>query len=127
MDSTVPDFRSHTHPGLDNRAATALSPRYDLLGEVGRGSMGVVYKARQRTLDRLVALKVMLPGASTDRFLREARLLAQIRSPNVVTVHDCEVLPDGQPMLVMEWVEGSNLAEVMGRTTGQLPEDVVLP
>src|SRR5262249_23757929 len=87
--------------------------RYDLLGQVGAGGMGVVYKARHRQLGAERAIKVTQPGASSDRFLHEARLLAAIRSPYVVAVHDFDVLADGSPILVMEWVEGSDLAAVL--------------
>ena len=127
METTVPDRTTQRWSGLSEDALRALSPRYDLLDEVGRGGMGVVYKARHRTLERLVALKITLPGAPTERFLREARLLAQIRSPHVVAVHDCEVLPDGCPMLVMEWVEGTNLQDLIQQRHGPLAEPEVLP
>src|SRR5262249_10127878 len=86
--------------------------RYDIIAEVARGGMGIVYRGRHKILDKKVAIKVLLPGRSTERFLREARLLAQINSPYVVTIHDFEILPDGRPMLCMEWVEGTNLLEV---------------
>jgi eukaryotic-like serine/threonine-protein kinase len=127
MDTTVLDRGAATEPILSKQAAIELSARYEVLEEIGRGGMGVVFKARHRTLDRLVALKVTLPGASTERFLREARLLAQIRSPHVVAVHDCEILPDGYPMLVMEWIEGTTLSELISRRAGPLPEEEVLP
>src|SRR5262249_44619344 len=64
---------------------------------------------------------------SVERILREARLLAQIHSPHVVGVHDCEVLPDGSPLLVMEWVEGANLMGVISQRGGPLAESQVLP
>src|SRR5438270_245987 len=111
MESTVPDWGMHRWSGLSEQALQALCARFELLGEVGRGGMGVVYRARHRTLERPVALKITLPGAPMERFLREAQLLAQICSPHVVAVYDCEVLPDGCPMLVMEWVEGTTLHE----------------
>ncbi len=91
--------------GIDPRS------RYQVIEEVGRGSMGVVYRARHIGLDKQVALKVLLPGAPRDRFLQEARLLARIDSANVVHIHDFDVLPDGRPMLVMEWIDGSDLAD----------------
>jgi O-acetyl-ADP-ribose deacetylase (regulator of RNase III)/predicted Ser/Thr protein kinase len=113
-------------PGLTERDREALAPRFEVQREVGRGSMGVVYRARQRNLDRPVALKVTRPGAAPDRFLREARLLAQIRSPHVVVVHDCDVLPSGAPVLVMEWVEGSDLLRRIRAEGGPLAEDAVV-
>jgi serine/threonine protein kinase len=88
--------------------------------------MGVVYKARHRQLEKDVALKVTLPGAPVDRFLREAKLLAKINSPFVVSVHDFDVLADGCPMLVMEWVEGTDLAKTLQTHVGPLPEAQVL-
>src|SRR5262249_14238356 len=101
---------------------TVLAVRYELLGEVARGGMGVVYRGRHRNLDVPVAVKVLLPGAPTARFLREARLLARIKSPHVVAVYDFDILPDNSPMLVMEWVEGTDLAKVLKARGGPLPE-----
>jgi O-acetyl-ADP-ribose deacetylase (regulator of RNase III)/tRNA A-37 threonylcarbamoyl transferase component Bud32 len=127
MDTTIPDTDTRWRGALTPDVLGALGGRYELLEEVGRGGMGVVFRARHRTLDRLVALKITLPGASTERFLREARLLAQIHSPHVVTVHDCEVLPNGAPLLVMEWVEGTNLLSHIEARRGPLDESEVLP
>jgi O-acetyl-ADP-ribose deacetylase (regulator of RNase III) len=87
--------------------------------------MGVVYRARHRVLDKLVALKVLLPGRSPERFLREAQLLARIQSPHVVQVHDFEILPDGCRVLAMEWVEGSDLRRLLHEAGGPLSEDRV--
>ena len=83
--------------------------------------MGVVYRAVHRTLQVPVAIKVSLPGAQTPRFLREARLLAQVASPHVVRVHDCDTLPDGFPFLVMEWVD-TDLAKIMKRQGAAIDE-----
>jgi serine/threonine protein kinase len=104
-----------------------LLSRYKLLAEVGRGAMGVVYRARHRILEKYVAIKVLLPGRSRERFLREAKLLATVSSPYVVAVHDFEVLPDGSAMICMDWVEGQNLLEAMRARGGRLREDVALP
>lgn len=108
-------------------SASALAVRYDVVEEVARGGMGVVFRARHRTLDRQVAIKVVLPGASTDRFCREARLLAKINSPHVVGVHDFDMLPDGSPILVMEWVEGTNLFQLLRARGAALSEKEALP
>src|SRR5205823_2664456 len=68
-------------------------PQVELLEFIGQGGMGAVYKARQKALDRLVALKVLPPQAGRDpsfaeRFAREARALAQLNHPNIVAVYD---------------------------------------
>jgi tetratricopeptide (TPR) repeat protein len=98
-------------------------PGYEVLGTLGRGGAGVVYKARQVALDRLVALKVLLWGADAsaeerERFAREASVLGQLRHPNLVAVHDAGV-HDGLPWLAMELVEGPTLRERLAQ--GPLP------
>lgn len=90
---------------------------YELLDEVARGGMGVVYRARQRSLDRIVALKVLLGGAFAGdegkrRLLAEAAAAGRLRHPNIVAVHDAGVV-DEQPFFSMTLVEGPNLAEVV--------------
>ncbi|MBV8266512.1 MAG: serine/threonine-protein kinase, partial [Planctomycetaceae bacterium] len=98
-----------------------------ILDELGRGAMGVVYKGWQVPLDRFVALKMIAPGGSGDRFRKEAKLIAQISSPHVVAVHDLHTLPDGGLLLVMEYVEGTDLARIMKTRGGPIPEDEALP
>src|SRR5688572_9538148 len=112
-------------PGGAGAAASAPSaadiarhfPMFEILETLGQGGMGVVYKAKQRSLDRVVALKVMPPEAAreagfSDRFTREARTLARLQHPNIVGVHDFGV-SDGLYYLVMEYVDGANLREAM--------------
>jgi O-acetyl-ADP-ribose deacetylase (regulator of RNase III) len=127
MNITPPSPEPNPWAGLSPFAGTDFTARYELLGEVARGGMGIVYRARHHRLDREVAVKVMLPSAASERFLREARLLAKIRSPYVVAVHDCEVLSGGCPVLVMEWVEGTDLRRLLRAQGGALPEEQVLP
>lgn len=92
---------------------------YELLEEIGRGGMGVVWRARQRTLQRFVAVKT-LPGgdlASTEaraRFRNEALVTARLKHPNLVTIHDVGDA-EGVPYLVMEIVDGRPLSEVIAR------------
>ncbi|MEZ6124356.1 MAG: bifunctional serine/threonine-protein kinase/formylglycine-generating enzyme family protein [Planctomycetaceae bacterium] len=87
---------------------------YEVLGVLGSGGMGVVLKARDTQLHRMVAIKVLSPAAIRDetarpRFLREARAVATIDSPQVVRIHRVE---DGQaPYMVMEFIDGQNLQE----------------
>jgi serine/threonine protein kinase len=127
MYTTLPDQGGNQPAGFHLPDDAALSARYEILSEVGRGGMGVVYRARHKLLGMAVAIKVMLPHAGAERFLREARILATIRSPYVVRVHDYELLSNGGPVLVMEWVEGTNLLQVIKGHGFPLPEDRVLP
>jgi WD40 repeat protein len=88
---------------------------YDILAEVGRGGMGVVYKARHRGLQRLAAVKMVLAGgfasaAQESRFRLEAELAARVRHPNIVQVYEIGSY-EGRPFLALEWVEGGSLAD----------------
>ena len=105
----------------------ALRSRYEIQAEVARGGMGAIYRAVQHPLGRPVAIKVVLPGASPQRFLREAQILAGFSSPHIVTVHDFELLPDGTPVLVMEWIEGHSLQELMKQGGGFVTERAAGP
>ena len=92
---------------------------------IGHGGMGVVHEATHLTLERRVALKLIGPALATDpvfreRFKRESRATASLHHPHVVTIHDAGE-EDGQLYLVMEYVEGSDLAELLARR-GALPQ-----
>jgi eukaryotic-like serine/threonine-protein kinase len=93
---------------------------YDILGEVGRGGMGVVYKARHHDLNRFVALKMVLAGdfASESerlRFQREAQLTARVKHVNIVQVHEVGHLGE-RPYLSMEWIAGGTLGDRLDGT-----------
>ncbi|WP_422927789.1 protein kinase domain-containing protein [Singulisphaera sp. PoT] len=87
----------------------------ELIEEIGRGGMGVVYKARQVSLGRVVALKMILAGSHAEpsqrrRFVTEAEVIARLQHPNILQIHDVGER-DGLPCLILEYVEGMNLAE----------------
>jgi eukaryotic-like serine/threonine-protein kinase len=86
---------------------------YEMFELLGKGGMGAVYRGRQKSLDRDVAIKVVQSASGDARFLREARLAAKVRSPHAVTVIDFQLLPDGRAMLVMELVQGRTLNELI--------------
>ncbi|MFN4257853.1 MAG: protein kinase domain-containing protein, partial [Gemmataceae bacterium] len=110
-------------PGWSNDGTLSLPaamswpviPGYVVLEELGRGGMGVVYKAQQQRLNRIVALKMILSGAHAsreelDRFRMEATAVAQIQHPNIVQIHEIGE-HDGRPYFSMEFVDGANLSE----------------
>lgn len=104
-----------------------LADKYRVERVIGTGGMGVVVAATHLTLDKIVAVKFVLPAAlkdsaSTERFLREARLAVRLRSEHVARVLDVGTLKNGAPFMVMEYLEGANLAEVLQRQ-GPLPFD----
>ena len=108
-------------------------PQLEILECLGRGGMGVVYKARQKALNRFVALKILAPERSTDpgfaeRFTAEARTLASLNHPNIVTIHDFGE-SGGFYYLVMEFVDGVNLRQAMtaGRFTPEQALAIVPP
>jgi predicted Ser/Thr protein kinase len=92
-------------------------PQLEILELLGKGGMGVVYKARQPSLDRLVALKILPVKAANDsgfaeRFNREARALAKLSHPNIVAVYDFGQTSNGLHYFIMEFVDGPNLRQV---------------
>jgi serine/threonine protein kinase/HEAT repeat protein len=94
-----------------------IFPQLEIIGLIGAGGMGAVYKARQRELDRIVALKILPPGIGdrpgfADRFTREAKALAKLSHPGIVTIHDTG-RADGLYYLLMEFVDGVNLRQLI--------------
>ena len=99
-------------------------PGYADLREIGRGGQGVVYTATQVSTQRRVAIKVLHGGSGASarrvqRFRREAELVAKLNHPHIVKVYDSGLTPEGGAYLVMEYVEGASLAEVVKR--GEYP------
>jgi serine/threonine protein kinase len=93
-----------------------MFPQLEILGFIGKGGMGAVYKARQPALDRLVALKILPPQVASgpgfaERFNREARALARLSHPNIIGVHEFGQV-QGLPFFIMEFVDGLNLRQL---------------
>jgi serine/threonine-protein kinase len=117
--SSSPD--ALTHLGKDNldRRSVALPAvaGYEILGELGRGGMGVVYLARQQGLHRLVALKMILADTyaseqQRQRFKAEAEVIARLQHPNIVQIHEIGEV-DGRAYCVLEYIAGGTLAEAL--------------
>src|SRR5438045_3928155 len=99
-----------------------------LFGELGRGGMGIVYRAQQTSLDRTVALKVLAPNLVGDsdgmaRFQREAKAIARLNHPGIVQVFDIEE-HDDLIYLVMEFVEGEGLDKQLQRMILPIPRTI---
>src|SRR5688572_7058408 len=102
---------------LDDRRRSQI-PGYDLIAKVGKGAMATVYKARQQSLDRIVAVKVLPRKMSdnqefVDRFYKEGRAAARLSHNNIVQAIDVGSSPDGFHFFVMEYVEGKTLYDMM--------------
>jgi serine/threonine protein kinase/tetratricopeptide (TPR) repeat protein len=91
-------------------------PGYQVLREIARGGMGRVLAALDLALDRDVALKVLLPGANADRFVRESKITARLPHPGIPPVYTLGTLADGAPFLVMKLVAGQTLLVQMQST-----------
>lgn len=102
---------------LDERRSSQL-PGYSLLGKIGKGAMATVYKARQLSLDRIVAVKVLPRKMSdnkefVDRFYKEGKAAARLAHNNIVQAIDVGSSPDGYHYFAMEFVEGKTLYDIM--------------
>src|SRR6516162_6824389 len=119
----MPEDLTHTAgPNRDGvvqtNAPPASPPGYELREEIGRGGMGVVYRARDTALDRDVAVKLLAERYPADspaarRFLGEARITGQLQHPGIPAVHQVGALADGRPFLAMKLIKGSTLKAIL--------------
>lgn len=125
-----------TNQGRSDRTASGVrgagaseDDRYQIVGELGRGGMGIVYKVKDTVLDRMVAFKV-LPQALTENpqaianFMREAQAAAKLNHPNIVTVYDTGE-QQGRYYIAMEYVEGTTLKEILRRRGAISPSGIL--
>lgn len=125
----IPTPDPRTFDDLARPFAEAIGGQYAIKRVIGRGGMGVVYLARDRRLDRLVAIKTLLPELAADanvreRFLRETRTAAGLAHPNIVPVFGADDI-DGHVFYTMAFVDGESLAAHIGGR-GQLPAPEVV-
>jgi len=102
----------------DELIGTVLNDRYRVLVEVGRGGMSIVYKGVHEMMDRTVAIKMLQSQHVTDqlsikRFQQEAQAASHLQHPNIITVYDCGVVATGQPYIVMDFLEGDSLTDII--------------
>jgi len=119
----MPDQPSGGAPSRENNKTRVGG--YEIISKIGQGAMGAVFKARQVSMDRVVALKILPPALAKDsafleRFLREARAAAQLNHPNIVQAYDAG-MADGYSYFAMEFVDGNSLQTVL-KVSGALEE-----
>lgn len=122
INASLEDFE-----GIDPFLGTTIDNKYDVLENVGQGGMSVVYKAMQTAMNRVVAVKMLRMGLSSDpifsqRFMREVSLLGKLNHPNIVTVFDSGMTAQGNLYLVMDFLSGQTLQKVLDKS-GALPID----
>ncbi|HEY9684889.1 MAG TPA: serine/threonine-protein kinase [Oculatellaceae cyanobacterium] len=114
---TIPPSSSNKNDAL---VGTVLDNQYQILEKIGQGGMSVVYKARHNMLRKIVAIKTMLPHLvqhplALQRFQQEAQAASNIVHTNVITIYNFGITPEGQPYLVMDYLEGKSLTEVIAQ------------
>ena len=115
---------------MDSSDLPELDEKFELLGKLGEGGMGAIYKVRHRLLNQVLVVKMMTPksaasGELQKRFLREAQTATRFRHPGIVSITDFVVRGDGTAYMVMEYLEGANLADAV-RRCGRMPASLVL-
>lgn len=109
-----------------------IEATYEVLSKMGEGGMGAVYKVRHRFFDEIRVVKVMQTDLASspelmERFVGEAKRGKSLRHPNIAEVMDFSITPDGLAYIVMEYIEGVNLRQLLARNNGPLDYKFVLP
>ena len=116
------------------RELAEMLPQYDIVDLLGKGGMGAVFKGRQAKLDRDVAIKLLFRSTAesyeemkfSERFQLEAKAMAKLDHPNIVSVHDFGETHDGQLYLVMEFIDGMDIQQYIAHHGGRLPQEHAL-
>jgi serine/threonine-protein kinase len=109
---------------------TLLEGKYEILDKIREGGMGSIYRVRHRLLEEIRVVKVMKPGIIADadlkrRFIEEARTATRLKHPNICTIHDFAIDESGMAYLVMEYIDGASVSEVL-KLHGRPPLPLVL-
>jgi tRNA A-37 threonylcarbamoyl transferase component Bud32/tetratricopeptide (TPR) repeat protein len=127
----VQDETQDAHPSNDSVADSiglpVNPPGYELREELGRGGMGIVYRAHELSLDRDVAIKMLAHRYATEaipvqRFLSEARITGQLQHPGIPAVHQVGILSGGRPYLAMKLIKGNTLETILKQQTDRAAE-----
>src|SRR5271156_1283539 len=107
---------------MDALIGTKLGDRYDVLSVIASGGMGIIYRGRHILLDKIVAIKVLNPvylnePGALERFQYEAKVASRLSHPNIVTTHDFGVTNENMFYLVMDYVDGQTLAQILEEKT----------
>lgn len=105
-----------TESGDESPRSDVQADGFEIGAEIARGGMGIIYRGRDTSLDREVAIKVLQPhfprdGTSARRFLAEARITGQLQHPGIPPIHHVGTLADGRPFLAMKLIKGETLAD----------------
>ncbi|CAN5412302.1 hypothetical protein BH10CYA1_BH10CYA1_01620 [soil metagenome] len=118
------ETRQHLIPTL---IGATLDNQYEIVSVIGKGGMSFVYKATHLLMKKTVAIKTLLPhltlqATSLQRFQQEAQAASNLKHPNIIAVHNFGTTPDGEPYLVMDYVEGSSISDELEKY-GFVPVD----
>ncbi|MBZ0189851.1 MAG: serine/threonine protein kinase, partial [Candidatus Obscuribacterales bacterium] len=108
----------HTGEQMSAMVGSVFAERYEIISVIGHGGMSTVYKARHTYMDKIVAVKVLRPHLTSDpmslqRFQHESKLASCLSHPNIISVHDFGITKDQGAFLVMDFLEGITLGEVL--------------
>ena len=112
---------------LDPSIGAIFGERYEVEAVIGSGGMSVVYRARHKLMNKNVAIKLLDPRLvrqqiAVKRFQLEAQAASRLNHPNVIIVHDFGITPDGQPFMVMDFLQGKSLMDMLDETPQVMPE-----